>query len=456
MNKKLIGIFLALFIVLAFGVGVYAYNIWDKKIDIDKIYPGVYIDNIDVSNKTTEEAIIALKEVKEEDKNKEILLYTKDNSYTMTLDEIGYDYNYEEAVEEAYNIGKEGSFLNRYNKIIDLEKNNVNIDLVSSYDEEKIVKLTRTISNNVFVPSIDAKIYMLNGKFVVEDESEGYEVDEEALKEKILSNLDKDEIEMPVNVVSPKYTKESYSRINGVIGKATTRFDNSGQGRKENIKISGNSLDGQVLHPGETLSYNSITGPRQRQFGYQEAPVILNGQYTPGVGGGVCQTSTTLYNAILDSDLDIVERYHHSIPPPYVKKGTDAVVNDGNLDLKFRNDYDFPVYIKTDVTNNYITITIYGDTTVKDYNVVIEPQITETIPCSTVEKNDPNLYIGERVLDEKGRDGYKVSTYKITYKNGQVIDKKLITSDYYKPKNYVYRVGTKEGTRPVVEEEKGE
>lgn len=450
MNRKILIIIIVSLVIILGAISAFAYNIWSNDINKDLIYKGIYIDNQDVGWKSKEEALEILKEHKEKNLEKTIKLYTSSDSYTMTLDDIDYRFNYEDAIEEAYNIGKEGKILERYFEIKNLENNPKEIPLEVEYDSEKISAIGNEVGANLGKEVRNAKFNFNGGNFLIEAEESGAIVNIDKLKEEIENNLGvKSEIEIPLEIQEPQYTTDHYKKINGVIGRYTTEFGNSGIGRKKNIEISGGSVNGLLVEPGQTVSYNMITGPRQRKFGYEEAPIILNGQYTPGVGGGVCQTSTTLYNALLLSDLTIVQRAHHSIPPPYVAKGTDAVVTDGALDLVFRNDFDFPVYFSTSVTNKSITINVYGDTSVKNYTVSIKPEIVETIPFENQEILDPNLEEGKVEVESQGRNGYKVKTYKLKVQNNTVIDTKLITEDYYKPAKRVTRKGTKKISAPT-------
>jgi vancomycin resistance protein YoaR len=167
----------------------------------------------------------------------------------------------------------------------------------------------------------------------------------------------------------------------------------------------------------------------------------VNGELTPGIGGGVCQTSTTLYNTLLLADLEILERHPHSIPPAYVPKGTDAAVAGTYYDLVFKNNFDFPIYIDTKIIDKTVHFYIYGDAANRNYEIKIGTELIETIPYKTVEKLNDNLEPGARNLVQEGRNGYKVATYKYKIVNGKVIEKTKISSDYYKEKDYIYEVG---------------
>ncbi|MDG2764784.1 VanW family protein, partial [Vibrio parahaemolyticus] len=189
-----------------------------------------------------------------------------------------------------------------------------------------------------------------------------------------------EDIYVPYIEIKPNVSKELYMRINGLLAHFSTSFETSENGRINNVVLSANSFKGMIVLPGEVVSYNNTTGPRSPQNGYKDAPVIINGELTPGIGGGVCQTSTTLYNALLLADLEILERHPHSIPPAYVPKGTDAAVAGTYYDLVFRNNYDFPIYIDTKIIGKTVHFYIYGDVKSRDYEIKIATEILESKP----------------------------------------------------------------------------
>ncbi|HLR21526.1 MAG TPA: VanW family protein [Tissierellaceae bacterium] len=362
MKKKIL---LILILLIIGGGGFWVYHVYDTEINIDTIYSGIKIEEFNVGEMVKEEALDYIKESRTKEINEKFMkLEYKDNTYDIGLKDIGYRYDYEAAVDKAYQLGREGKVFERYKKIKDLEENSETISLESKYDHSKIEDITSEIADELYLDSKDAVFHFNNGNMNVEKERVGRKVDDEKLVKLIESNIKGlEDIEIPVDKIKPKYTEEYYLKINGIISQFSTKFKNSSPGRKKNIELSAKEFNGVLLHSGETLSYNKTTGPINKEVGYKEAPVIIDGEYTPGVGGGICQTSTTLYNAALLADLTIVERHPHSIPPNYIEKGKDAAVAGDYLDLKFKNDYDFPVYIKSKVKNDEVYLYIYGDTT---------------------------------------------------------------------------------------------
>ncbi len=241
----------------------------------------------------------------------------------------------------------------------------------------------------------------------------GKEVNLEKTKALVKKSLDKKDFS-PVGLVvketQPKITTEMVSSVNSVLATHTTNYKNSSSGRAHNIVKSANSTSDILLMPGEEYSYNALTGTRSKANGYKEAPVILNGKLEEGIGGGVCQVSTTIYNSALYSGLDITQVRNHSLPSSYAEMGKDATVADGYLDLKFKNPYDTPIYIKNTAYNGYVTSTIYGNAS-----------------------NKKNI----RIRTERSSSGNRdiVKTYRETKdSSGKVINTEFIATSTYKRK----------------------
>jgi len=457
MKKKVLLILIPLIVLLS-GVASASYYIYNNTVNVDTIYTGIQIDEKNVGGMTKEEAYEFLSKEKElEDKDKAIQLKYEEISYTIKLQDIGYGYDFDAAIDEAFAMGRDGGPIKRYKEVKNIEKNGIFIPLESHYDKGKIEKISQEIAEEMYVEEIDATFNFNGGKFKVTEDSPGRKVDEKKLSQLIEENIGKwEDIEIPVDIIEPKYTKEYYSRINGVIGEFSTDYSTSIPGRKHNIRLSAGKFNGKLLHPGDSISYNKTLGPITKAAGYKEASVIENGEFVTGVGGGICQTSTTLYNALLQAGLTIVQRSPHSIPIGYVPKGTDAAVAAGWKDLVFKNDYDFPVYLTSKNVGDRVYFQIYGDTKVKDYQVRIESKIVETIKHKVKENYLKNARPGYRKVVQTGRDGYKVKTYKYKIKNGKVIESKQISYDYYRERDAIVEVGPKKEENKPKEKEKVE
>lgn len=408
------------------------------------IYDGAKIDEFNVSNMTEEEAIKFLKDNRERLKKRNLWLIYNDIKYSYSIEDFGVEFSYKDAVNKAYSIGRTGNIINRLTEIIKAKFNGIVIELQLSYNRDKILKIVESISDDIYIEAKDAKLHFNKRQIHIEDEVVGKSVDKEELINRIVESIQRGDvysIEIPVRNIIPKISKDLLSRINGIIGEYSTSFLGSSKNRIENIRLSANAIKGKMLLPGEAISFNETTGPIRREYGYKDAIVIIGGKYTSGIGGGVCQTSTTLYNALIRAGVTILERSPHSIPPAYVDFGHDAAVAENLLDLKFRNDFEYPIYIDTEIKDNRIYAYVYGDVSERDYTVKIESEVIEVIKPKEEIIIDEKLKPGVRLLVQEGRNGYRVKTYRYIIKNGTIVDKELISSDYYREMNYIYKVG---------------
>ncbi|WP_129596148.1 VanW family protein [Anaerophilus nitritogenes] len=418
----------------------------------DTIYDGVTIENLDVGGiSITEAQQKAKKYFDNMSIEGKIDFSYGDKNWEVNSKEIGYTYDYTKAVHEAYQIGREGSYFERLQTILSLYKNPHSIRLKAIYDNEKMNQFIYAIENEINKKEKDATIIRSGGKFHITNEVVGLQLDVKKTQELLLESFKNTKlqediyIQLPISNISPKISAESLSMIQDLLGEYETTFNASSTSRTENIRLSSQAINGTILMPTEVFSFNEIVGPRSKEKGYQGAIVIFEGEFVEGLGGGVCQTSSTLYNAVLLSNLDIVQRVKHTIPSTYVPKGRDATVSYGVLDFKFKNSTANPIYIESYVSGNKVKFRIYGHKA-DSRRVQIQSIENEVIKRPIEVKYDPTLLEGKEQIVDKGRDGYKVTTYKIVYENNQEIEKKKISSDYYKPKKQIVMKGTKKIT----------
>ena len=454
-NKKvLIGIFLSLLLILSISTSyVYA-----KILNTEEIYKNINVENFHLGGMTRQEAISFLKD-KMDTSQVQIRLYEDNQEYLIALDEINFKYNIEDSVDKAFAIGREGNIFERYSEIREIEKNSKNIGLSYEFNTDQI-RNKLDVVEELNSQAKDA-IIKIENEIIIEEEKIGRKVNIDKLMENInyeVANWDRNKeiisVKIPIEVDMPKYTREYYSQINGIIGEYSTSFAGSSWGRINNVRIATNRLNNSLLHPGEILSYFNKIGPITTSQGYSEAPVIIDGELNPGIGGGVCQPSTTLYNAALLADLTVVERYPHSIAPAYVPRGMDAAIVNANRDLKFKNNLSYPVYIKSFVSGDRVYFRIYGDAKNREYSIRISSEVIERIPHKVHERLDNSLEAGYRELLQQGRDGYKTITYRSLVKNNQVVETSIINRDYYRERDYIYLVGPeKEEKKEDIREE---
>ncbi|MBS4537796.1 VanW family protein [Clostridium sp. D2Q-11] len=417
-----------------------------KYIDKDIIYGNVKINNIDVSGLEKDEAIDLLKgEVRNDILNTSVELYYNDFKKSFFLKEIDADYNYDEIVEEAFKKGKDGNLISIMFNQFTMRNDKYTYDMEIRFDDDKLREFCKNTSEDIHRPQKDAQLEFDKGKFKIIEETIGLEADEDMLLSHVGQSIKKEEFQIliPVKEIVPKVTREVLSKINGELATYVTYFSSSNTNRVKNIQIATGSINGTILFGGEELSFNDTTGKRSHENGYLPADVIVNGKLVPGYGGGVCQVSTTLYNAALLSNIDIVERHNHSIPSSYVDIGQDATVSYGYLDLKIKNTYNDPIYIQGITYNDRVIFKLYGNANKFDLNIKIQSEVIEAVGYTTKTEIDNSLAPGEKQIIQKGRKGYKVKTYKVIYKDNKVIDRILLSSDYYKPSTQIEKVGPK-------------
>lgn len=408
--KKYIVLSILSLICISVGLCINYFN--KHYIYTNKIAQNIFIEGVDVSNLTKEEAVKII--------NKNVEPGTIKVNYDGNIKEIypnkiDLKYNTYEVVNEAYNYTKTNSYFENVKRFFDLKKHSKSLYLESSYNESKLSEVIQNLSNSINIDMQNAKVYVSSsGSISVSKATIGKELDIASTKEAIydaIKNKNYKTIDLKVNTKEPEITTEAAKSVNSLLAEFSTNFSTDNKNRVTNIKISANSTSDVLLMPGEEFSYNNQTGKRTKANGYQDAPVIINGKLEQDVGGGVCQVSSTLFNSALYSGLDITSRQNHSLKSSYVSIGRDAMVSDGGSDFRFKNPYSHPVYIKNIVNNGVITSRIYGNASdKKNISIKVEPYI---------------------------KDGLEAAKTYIEYKNsnGEVISTQYVSNSVYKNPN---------------------
>lgn len=349
-------IYLSIIIIIAFSTVGIAPVYKDKK-----IHKNITIENISVGKLTKEEAVNMLKKTYPLDN---FNINYNNESWTIKPEDIELNFHIEERVDEALNYTRSKSIWNNIKRKGKLNINKpYNIKIKATYNEVKLSKQLEKIYEKINIEAVDATFYVEpSGEIKRSESKEGRDVDISKLKDDIYNMINKKKIKdinLPVLTLYPKTSTKQVKSINSILGQFSTSFNDS-TSRGSNIHVAGESTSDVLLMPGETFSYNKKTGARNWVNGYQSAPIIVGGRVVNGEGGGVCQVSTTIYNAALLSGLTIDEVHNHSLPSRYAPRGRDATVSYGYTDLKFTNPYTHPVYIKNIVGNGAITSKIYG------------------------------------------------------------------------------------------------
>lgn len=379
-------------IICVLGVSINYFN--KKYIYTNVIAKNIFVEGIDVSNLTKEEAI---NYVNENVILGELQLNYNGETNVISPDEIDLKYNTSEVVDEAYHYTKTDSYFENVKRFFDLNKNSKNLEIKSLYNENKLSEKIQNISDSINVDMKNAKVYISDsGNISVSSATIGKELDIASTKESIydaIKNKDYKSIDLKVNIKEPKISTEAVKSVNTLLAEFSTKFSTKDSNRVTNVVLSAKATSDVLLMPGEEFSYNNLTGKRTASNGYKDAPVIINGKLEQDVGGGVCQVSSTLFNSVLYSGLDVTSRRNHSLKSSYVSIGRDAMVSDGGSDFRFKNPYSHPVYIKNTVSNGVITSKIYGNISdKKNISIKVEPYTTEGLDAAKtyIEYKDSN------------------------------------------------------------------
>lgn len=412
----------------------------------DKIHSNITINGINVGGFVPSQAENILKEKLEPViDDLDIVLRFKEKEWKLRYRDISFQYEYEDAVTKAYNIGHKGSFFKRIRDVVVAQLNGEDIKLNYSYDVQYLENKLEDISKELDQEAKDASIVLEDQRFVITDEVEGRKLNISKSCDIVKAIIDKaseGDAELAVDVTEPEIKRTDLEKIKDNLGEYSTKFNAADADRTHNIKIATSSVSNILVKPGEVFSLNKSMGPRLAKFGYKEANVIINNELVPGIGGGVCQVSSTLYNAALLSNLKIIERKSHSLPSSYIALGRDATISENYIDLKFENNTKYPIYIYGEVKGSWVKFSIYGRNENPERTVKIKTETIKVTPPQISIIEDPTLPEGTEVEEKKAYTGYVVKSYRIVSENGKEISTEELPLSVYRVVNGVKRVGT--------------
>lgn len=477
------------------------------------IIDGVFIQGIDVSNLSVEDAKSKLSSIVNEYISKEITLKYGDFSKTLVPSQFNVNFDVDSAVQTAYSIGRSGNVFENNFAILNALLNSNNIGQNMEYDSELLDALLLELNNELPGRMENSGYYVDGTSLIIDSGKEGINVDTEILANRIakaLNDINNQDIviEIPVVNVAPSpidldaiynevhkdpvdayYTTDPYvvhpsstgldfdismdearemlktyqeeytiplkvtypsvstndigsEAFPDLLSSFRTSFTSSNSNRSTNIRLCSEKINGTVLMPGETFSFNQVVGKRTPEAGFKPATAYSGGKVVQEYGGGICQVSSTLYNAVLYANLEITERTNHGYKPSYVDPGLDATVSWGGPDFKFTNNRDYPIRIVCDTSNKILNIYIYGLKRDTDYKVVLDAQYVSTVYFKTVYQKDSSLASGQSRVIQSGSNGCKTATYKYLYDaNGTLVSSECISRDTYNPHNKIVAVG---------------
>ena len=512
-KTKILLIVIFIIFLLIFSVIFAIINIGNEK-----VFGKISIMGIDVGNMTREEAKETLNKIIDEKMTEELILKKDDYETSLNAIQLDANFNIDEAINEAYNIGRSGNIItNNYNILYTMIFGR-NIDCDFSYSEDLLNEKINNIASKIPGAVVQSSYYIEDENLIIVKGTEGLAIEEDELKNAIINEIKDIKqkyniITIPTEEVKPDeidiekikneiykepqdaYVSENsetgktevHTHVNGVdfaisideakeilaedkqeytiplkitvpdktiadlgeeafpdeLATYSTRYDPTNKNRSNNIAISTEKIDGTIIMPGETFSYNQTVGERTIAEGYKEAGAYAGGRVVQDVGGGICQTSSTLYNAALLANLEIVDRSNHQFLTSYVDPGRDATVAWGSIDFQFKNTRTYPIKIEATAKNGVCTMSIYGIKEETEYEVVIQSEVLSYIPFTTKYEDDETLDEGEEVVEQSGYRGCTSEAYRILKQNGEVVSKTLLSKDTYDPMTRIIKRGTK-------------
>lgn len=298
------------------------------------------------------------------------------------------------------------------------------------------------IYKSVYKAPTDA--YYTTNPYVVYPASNGIDFNISLDEAKAMLETPQEQYTIPLKILYPTKTNNDLEKeaFPDLLGSFSTSFKSSNSNRSTNIVLSASKINGYVLMPGETFSFNEVVGQRTAAAGFKPAPAYFAGETVMEYGGGICQVSSTLYNSVLYANLEIVERTNHGYPPAYVKSGLDATVSWGGPEFIFKNNRDYPIKLICETSGKILKIYVYGLKTDNDYTVELDARYLSTIKYSTTYREDSSLAPGETKVIQSGSNGCKTATYKNLYdKDGNLVSSECISRDTYNPHNQIIAVG---------------
>lgn len=399
---SVVGVFLLITVfIMAFNI-TYIYN--------GKIARNIYIEGIDVAGKRPDD----VKEMLNEKYKVDNIKFEYDGKeYVIAPETVGLKYNIDQIVDEAYGYTRDGSYYKDLYNYFSLKNKSLKKNIEVVYDEAKMKAEIEKIAKKLDKEPKNATI-KIDGSIKTTKSTDGIKLNISKTLSNLTESIDnkkKETIPLVMEKNEAKVKTSDVESVNTKLAEYATSFEKSNNQRSHNVEKSAKVTSDILLMPGQVFSYNSYTGKTNSKNGYQEAPVIINGKLEQSAGGGVCQTSSTIFNTALLSGMDIVSVTNHSSSLTYVPLGRDATVNDEGLDFKFKNTFDHPVYIKNTVQNKQLTCTIYGN---------------------SGDKKNININVENKAkADEK--DATEFKTYRI-YRdsNGKEIKKEYISGGVYR------------------------
>lgn len=377
-------------------------------------------------------------------RDKKLILLHEELTFKYSFNDVGIYTNKEQIQEEILSLYND-NFLITIHNFKDIYFNPLDFYFAYKINEELFYSSIHELDNISLPEPVNAYFKYVEGKVTIIDEIKGLRFDKEKLIELIqIKDIDNEHVmlEVPVKYITPEITSQKLSQmgINELMAHYSTEFNANLADRTNNLRIATEAINGTIVAPGEVFSFNETVGKRTTERGYKSSPIYVGDIVLDGVGGGICQVSSTLYNAVLLADLQVIERRNHSLTVPYVELSRDATIVWGLIDFKFKNTTDCYIYIHGSIEKNKLVIELHGSKGNK--TIVLKSEKLSTIPPDRHYIYDASLQAGKELIVIRGQPGYTSRLIKETYEAGQLIHSEIVSTDRYLPTTTVIRRGT--------------
>lgn len=440
-KRKVMVVVIAMFLIFMIGNSL-GYQVLAEEED-EVICKGIYIDSISIGDMTVENAKETIENYISEIQNTTVQITVAEDVIETTLGELGYDVQAYTYIEDALNFGKTGNLIKRYKELKDVEHQPVVYELTFEIDKDKVKKFVKKNTKKYETKPVNSELVRKNNKFIATDHKVGTKVSVEDTTSKIVSYIENDWnhqdggdilVDAVVTETQPKYTKEMVAKCQDVLGEFSTTYTSSSASRANNLANGAKLINGSIVYPGEVFSASEKMSPITEANGYSNAGAYANGKVIDSIGGGVCQVSTTLYNAILKAELEIVERYNHSMIVGYVEPAMDAAISEGYKDLKFKNNTNAPIYVEAYTEGRKITFVLYGEETrdLKNRKVKYVSEVIERIqPGADIVTEDNTKDPSYFKVEQSAHIGYKANLWKVVTENGVEVSREKVNYSSY-------------------------
>lgn len=436
---------------MAFGAGVFFSE------GQGRVAMGVSLGGIPVGGLTRAEAREVAEDVARLVTGRPLVLVYRDTRWVRDLPSLGARSDPDVAARRLMEVGRgsgrggKAGLVRRARDIIHAATRGRQVSAVTSLDEGRLFEAMLSLADEINVEMRNATFDAKTGRPV--PEREGVRLDVTASMRRVQDALSLAQrptaVALVVRPVRPITTLSDLRElgIRELVASYSTVFDPMIEQRAHNIRLASGRISGVMVRPGAEFSFNEVVGPRTRELGFMEAPEIVGEEFRPGIGGGVCQVSSTLYSAALLANLKITARQNHSRLTGYVPPGRDATVYYGAQDLRFKNDTAAPILLLSEVSGSRLTVSIFGH---KPDNQEVRIVTSQLVPLEPRIREIPDEQIpqGERLVEQQGSRGCEVTTERLVIRGEAVSRKEVISRDRYKPQDMVVRIGTGY-TRPV-------